>query len=113
VKQKLNRLGSIELQQNSLYQVTVGVHRVGASELKGLESLGVDAPKCRTIALAKESWCSRGWSLTKVQVGAWQLIATIYILYLFIALFVLIKAFIPAIYFFVPYTNVLVIKKNN
>jgi len=33
----------------------------------------------------------------------------IYFIY-FIALFVLIKAFIPAIYYCVPYTNVLVIK---
>ena len=45
VKQKLNRFGSKELQQNNLYQVWVGAHRVGASELKGLESLGVGAPK--------------------------------------------------------------------
>ena len=79
----LSRFGNRELQQNSLFQIWVGAHRVGASELKGLESLGVGAPKCKTIALEKQSWCSGGWSLTKVQVGAWKLIATSYILYLF------------------------------
>ena len=33
--------------------------------------------------MTKQSWCSGGWSLTKVQVGAWQHIGTPYILYLF------------------------------
>ena len=50
---------------------------------EGLKSLGVGAPNSKIGVLAKQSWCSRGWSLTKVQVGAWQLIVTIYILYLF------------------------------
>ena len=45
--------------------------------------MGVGAPKSKIVALAKQSWSSRGWSLTKVQVGAWQSNATIYILYLF------------------------------
>jgi len=45
VKQKLSILGSKELQKNSLYQVWVGAHVVGDSELKGLECLGVGAPK--------------------------------------------------------------------
>ena len=45
--------------------------------------LGVGAPKSKVGVLKKQSWCSGGWSLTKVQVGAWQQIGTIYILYLF------------------------------
>ena len=80
------------LQQNSFYHVRVGAHGVRESKLKGLESLGVGDLKCRTIALEKQSWCSRGWSLTKFQVGAWQLIPTIYILYLFYCKYLLIKA---------------------
>ena len=48
----------------------------------GLKSLGVGAPKCRTTA--KQSWCSGGWSLTEVQVGAWQLFTLRYILILYL-----------------------------
>ena len=59
---------------------------VGASELNRTEVIRVGAPKCRTNA--KQSWCSRGWSLTEVQVGAWQLftIRFILILYLFLCI---------------------------
>jgi len=56
--------------------------RLVSQELEGLKTLRVGAPNSKIVALAKQSWSSGGWSLTKVQVGAWQLIATIYILYL-------------------------------
>ena len=45
--------------------------------------MGVGAPKSKVGTLRKQSWYSRGQSLTEVQVGAWQQIGTIYILYLF------------------------------
>jgi len=71
-------------QHTCLYQGWVGAQEVGASELNKTEVIRVDAPKCKTTT--KQSWCSGCWSLTKVQVGAWQLftIRFILILYLFL-----------------------------